>query len=117
MLTLGAKSGLVEQVPGKVQQVPGHLLGLAPGSSTPVLGQLQPWEAAFNPEEWRETGNFRPRGRITGLACSGRFGPVLQRNPYPGAWWQTLVVVVSMVQLVVVYTPPVHQPIIYTDPS
>lgn len=84
MLTLGAKSGLVEQVPGKVQQVPGHLLGLAPGSSTPVLGQLQPWEAAFNPEEWRETGNFRPRGRITGLACSGRFGPVL-RGSIPSA--------------------------------
>ena len=89
--------------------------------SLPVR-QLQPWDA-FNPEEYRATlCNFR-QGRITGLACSGRFGPVLQRNPYPGAWWHTLVLVVSMVhcmvqlRLVVVYTPPVHQPIIYTDPS
>ena len=90
MLTLGAKSGLVEQVPGKVEQVPGHLLGLAPGSSTPVLGQLQPWEAAFNPEEWRETGNFRPRG---GSQASPALGVSAQFcvDPYhqPSAWWHT----------------------------
>ena len=60
--------------------------------SLPVR-QLQPWDA-FNPEEYRATlCNFR-QGRITGLACSGRFGPVLQGNPYPAgeAWWHTLLV-------------------------
>ena len=70
--------------------------------------QLQPWDA-FNPEPCRATTcNFR-QGRIRGLACSGRFGPVLQRNPYPGAWWHTLVLVnygaLHGAERLVVYTP------------